>query len=63
MRLRDGKKTGVLLLAALLLTGCGGAADTVSNVEMGDAADDTTTATADTTTTAVADTATSIEDN
>ena len=63
MRLRDGKKTGVLLLAALLLTGCGGAADTVSNVEMGDAADDTTTAAADTTTTAVADTATSIEDN
>ena len=25
MRLRDGKKAGALLLAALLLTGCGGA--------------------------------------
>ena len=25
MRLRDGKKAGTLLLAALLLTGCGGA--------------------------------------
>ena len=24
MRLRDGKKVGTLLLAALLLTGCGG---------------------------------------
>ena len=28
MRLRDGKKAGVLLLAALLLTGCGGAENT-----------------------------------
>lgn len=39
MRLRDEKKAGALLLAALLLTGCGGAADTASNVEMGTAAD------------------------
>ena len=28
MRLRDGKKAGILLLAALLLTGCGGAENT-----------------------------------
>ena len=28
MRLRDGKKAGTLLLAALLLTGCGGAENT-----------------------------------
>ena len=48
MRLRDGKKAGALLLAALLLTGCGGAADTVSNVETGAAVDAGTTAAADT---------------
>ena len=28
MRLRDGKKAGTVLLAALLLTGCGGAENT-----------------------------------
>ena len=48
MRLRDGKKAGALLLAALLLTGCGGAADTASNVETGTAADAATIAAADT---------------
>ncbi len=48
MRLRDEKKAGALLLAALLLTGCGGAADTASNVETGTAADAATTAAADT---------------
>ena len=48
MRLRDGKKAGTLLLAALLLTGCGGAADTASNVETGTAADAATIAAADT---------------
>ena len=48
MRLRDGKKAGTLLLAVLLLTGCGGAADTASNVETGTAADAATTAAADT---------------
>ena len=40
MRLRDEKKAGTLLLAVLLLTGCGGAADTASNVGT-DAAVDT----------------------
>ena len=48
MRLRDGKKAGTLLLAVLLLTGCGGAADTASNVETGTAADAATIAAADT---------------
>ena len=48
MRLRDEKKAGALLLAALLLTGCGGAADTASNVETGTAADAATIAAADT---------------
>lgn len=48
MRLRDGKKAGTLLLAVLLLTGCGGAADTASNVETGTAADAATIAVADT---------------
>lgn len=32
MRLRDGKKAGTLLLAALLLTGCGGAENTLDAV-------------------------------
>lgn len=48
MRLRDGKKAGALLLAALLLTGCGGAADTASNVGTDAAVDTVTTAAADT---------------
>ena len=50
MRLRDGKKAGALLLAALLLTGCGGAADTASNVGTDAAVDTVTTAAADTAT-------------
>ena len=48
MRLRDGKKAGTLLLAVLLLTGCGGAADTASNVGTDAAVDTVTTAVADT---------------
>ena len=48
MRLRDGKKAGALLLAALLLTGCGGAADTASNVGTDASLDAVTTAAADT---------------
>ena len=48
MRLRDGKKAGTLLLAVLLLTGCGGAADTASNVGTDAAVDTVTTAAADT---------------
>ena len=48
MRLRDGKKAGTLLLAVLLLTGCGEAADTASNVETDAAVDTVTTAAADT---------------
>ena len=48
MRLRDEKKAGALLLAALLLTGCGGAADIASNVGMDAAVDTVTTAAADT---------------
>lgn len=48
MRLRDEKKAGALLLAALLLTGCGGAADTASNVGTDASLDAVTTAAADT---------------
>ena len=48
MRLRDGKKAGALLLAVLLLTGCGGAADTASNVGTDAAVNTVTTAAADT---------------
>ena len=48
MRLRDEKKAGALLLAALLLTGCGGAADTASNVGTDAAVDAATIAAADT---------------
>ena len=48
MRLRDGKKAGTLLLAVLLLTGCGEAADTASNVGTDAAVDTVTTAAADT---------------
>ena len=48
MRLRDGKKAGTLLLAVLLLTGCGGAADTASNVGTDAAVDTVTTAAANT---------------